>query len=223
MSHDIITAAAKGRDWVDYWTLAFIGASAVVLAFYTWYTRRLMKLTSDALDHAQKSSEVALAETQRSNDAVQKSNEISERSLELSRRAWVIATGMDAPTEFFPGDLRVKITLRNSGGVPAVNVVTGSAFAVLPSSVSLDDDPVTYHLGEMFGVVPVRRPAKELAFFPLSEDEARGINSGDLVLYILHRIDYADAFRPDRWSLACWQYSRAVNAWVIAPKHNHAE
>ncbi|HVT19435.1 MAG TPA: hypothetical protein VHQ90_25060 [Thermoanaerobaculia bacterium] len=219
------SAAADCQNSLAFWTFIVTTAGVLILTAYTVAAFWQAILTRRAIREARESREEAAAATLRSNEATEESNRIAERSLELGRRAWVIMTGMVAPTKFNPGEpLRIKTTMRNSGGVPATNVISKLAIAIIPSTAQLPDEPPPTHGEEFFAVVPVGRPVKGLGIFDgLSESEANGIESGRDTLYFVCRIDYTDTFRKPRWSIACWRYAREFDRWVVAAKHNHAE
>lgn len=226
MSHDIFTAAAKGRDWVDYWTLAFIGASAFVLALYTYYTRRLMKATDAALKHAQESSEKALTETRKSNKATKKSNKIAKRTLELGKRAWLVAELNPVFSEplgnWAPWFQHYQIKVTNVGGSPATNVEVWCSFdrwdAMQPTDEVPDDiTPKNNHLlgkGSVIG-------AGMWHHWILSGEY--GGDPKTLETYYC-KITYLDFFNQPRETVACWQHRQSaipVEWWTTASsKHN---
>lgn len=45
MGNDIMVNAAASRDWFDVLTLIIAISGFIVLAFYTWYTKRMMEAT----------------------------------------------------------------------------------------------------------------------------------------------------------------------------------
>jgi hypothetical protein len=237
-------AATKenGKPATDWWLVVFTGA-LVVVAVLQWFAMRQQAAAGhqqsgymrDSLGETRRAADAAAAgaaaaklaaeAAKTSAEAAQESNKIAEQSVELANRAWVIMTGADAPTKFTPGEpWRIKTTMRNSGGVPATNVVAKHAYAVIPSDAPLSDEEPAAYGEEFFAVVPVGRPAKGVAIFPgLSEQEVNGIENGDSALFFFCRIDYTDTFKKPRWSIACMRYDLQIGDWVVAQKHNHAE
>jgi hypothetical protein len=219
----IITAAQHGWGWSD--SLALVSALAAlvgvfILAKYTRYTKRLMELTEEALHEARNNNQAALAQTLESNKKTAESNQIARDSIEQGRRAWVAAVAFDAPAEFFPGKLRVKITLANSGGVPGINLRTRLALAVMSSKDFLEETPIVYEAEEVHSFITTSRPIIEILHFDLSKDDIRRVMNGEESLYIIHHLEYADLFNKPRWSMACWQYNHIAKDWVVAPKYN---
>jgi hypothetical protein len=110
-------------------------AGAVILWFYTIYTKRytnytkeLVRLTGEALKAAQEGSEAALAETRRSNDATEESNRLTKERLEETRRMFEIsqrARLVIESHEFTYTDgvpTGGSYTVRNSGNLTATDV-----------------------------------------------------------------------------------------------------
>jgi hypothetical protein len=104
------------HPWLDYLNPALTLLGLVVLCFYTWYTKCQVKLTEEALAESRTSSEAALAETRKSNEATKNSNEIAKRSLILGRRAWLI---LEIENDFSDPESWFTITIKNIGAVPA--------------------------------------------------------------------------------------------------------
>jgi hypothetical protein len=171
----------------------------------------------------------ALKETQRSNEATEESNRIAKRSLELGRRAWLVASEINAPTVFIPDQpWTVRMSVENCGGVPATSVISQVHCLVIPADSPLPDElQLTAIPPTGIAIVAPGHPRSLTTDLPgLQSDDVEAFKSGAVTLYIYCRLHYKDVLidSPERrQASACWRLLRAPDRWAIAEKHNTAD
>lgn len=102
MNHDIVIAASQhGWAWSDLWSLISAlsaVAGVLILAWYTYYTRKLLESSQESLEHARASGEVAA-------------------------RPWILALTIDGPKQVVHTTetiLSVYFKFKNTGVTPAI-------------------------------------------------------------------------------------------------------
>lgn len=207
-----VDAVQSSRDWVDYATLACTALGVVVVAWYTFITRRQAKLTASALE-----------QTKRSNDATEESNRIAEKGLELGNRAWMVAIDIE-PYALAAGPERsLWVKIENLGRIPAAGVIL-RGFCGIQTSL---DAPVgltpTENVGSQATVGPGRGVQSRIQLGAITEQIAAHIQCGQFPLLAYCEIEYSDWFQRPRKTVACWRYDPASGDWTAAPKYNRVE
>jgi hypothetical protein len=209
-----------GRDWIDYTTLICTTLGVIVVAWYTFIARKQARLT-----------EMAFAETRRSNEATGKSNAIAEKSLELGRRAWLVIAGMNPPFSGAPGELATSsVLLENIGGVPAIVIRYGWELVAgdLPERLDLSPERTSRGGAIIFGdkkelLESTRRlTPKEYSIIA----NEKGADEKDH-LYLYWVIEYSDCFEKIRSTAKCWRHQNVppMENWVetAEPQCNRLE
>lgn len=205
MSGDIFVGAANGaRDALDYWTLGATIAGVVILAIYTAATLWQAKLTN-----------AVLAETRRSNEAIQKSNEIAAESNRMQReaiiettRARVVMTSGPYNAPLTAGESQVVFNIKNMGLGCASNLVIKTGYGIF--SAPLKDcsrlKAETIFLSRAkFG--SGANAALRCHFEPLTEEDVSDLNARRRWLYALAVLTYEDGTGSERITRVCVCYS----------------
>ncbi len=141
----------------------------------------------------------ALAETRAS-------NEIAARALELGRRAWLIATNVEAIYPMGHLGHTIGITIENQGGgSPATDIRIQTA-AEFFSATGVPED-VTWNWREkVSGAVVGNGDAIAVTAHlrPLNREEIDGAVRGTALIVVRCKIDYRDTFERQRSTSACW-------------------
>jgi hypothetical protein len=195
----------RGYNWIkhDDNDKAVVAAFTVVLALSTiglWLaTNRLWAAGEKQSREMQRSIEAAEAMSKEA----RKANDIAEKSFLFGSRAWVGVVAAD-PGKFEIGKpLEVLVEIRNTGHSPALQARGRFKGAFLRKGETPGDLATT----EIDSTVTVLMPNSSFHYYPFSDQAAltpqtlESIFSGEILIWIVGRVEYKDASGQPRYSI----------------------
>jgi hypothetical protein len=160
-----------------------------------------------------------IAETQRSNTAVEKSNEIAERSLKIGNRAWLCVSKLLVESPGDPNDRPIfHITISNVGRVPALGVNVFCETGLGGNGVPDEMEP---ECGTSAQNVVIGPGAEIEISHPGGAPANWSPRDGSLLTWFcLIRISYRDLFKERRNTMSAWEKDSKSGQWNLADRHN---
>ena len=214
-SKDQSVPEAAQSNWTQsekyHFCLEVILAVIGLIALYVYYFQ---------LEEMRKSTNAATRAAKAAEDSITLTREMSR----LDQRAWVAPIAFEGIPEAGK-PLTVNVEYKNSGKTFARNLqISFFAHTVAkgkePNFDRVNDEPK----GERSTVLlsPGAESASPRVFQPITKDEMKRINSGDLEFFIYGKMTYLDVFDFPHWTTFCARYNKN-GYYTLYHKHNEAD
>jgi hypothetical protein len=189
--------------------------------------RQAAKAAADAIE-SDKQTRAALDLASRNAASVERTATAAERSLVLARenahreqRPWVVVEsmnyqGLDAPLQI------VGVVLNNVGRTPAIKVGVRKAFAIGAGEVPDQPLDLTSRMQWQATIGPGVSVTAAVTIEKLSAEQLTAVKSGTTKMYVLGRVEYAEALERDEahYTNFCAFYVVEINKWRSCTKYN---
>jgi hypothetical protein len=195
----------RGYNWIkhDDNDKAVVGAFTVVLALSTiglWLATNKLWAAGEKQSREMRRSIEAFEVMSRE---AKKANDISKKSVLFANRAWVGTVGAEAKKFEIGKPIDVLVRIKNTGHSPALQVRGGFNAALLKKGEA-PDDPATTKIDT---AATVLMPNGSFHYYPfsdyapLTQQELESILAGEIVIWIVGRVEYNDANAQPHYSI----------------------
>lgn len=219
--HDCQAEKPKKLPWHEKGRNLATIVAVVVASIALCLNQEALRLSRDGLDEARKA------------------NEVTARNFQRTERPWVGVTAVDWPpgttslaTLPDMGPLPFKVTYRNLGRSPALNVIVYTEVTAAKTVEQFIADPRFVAIKGPPATLPVLGPGSDNAGFPYTEAGFNWVwrgafQRGAIELIVFGFIEYADQFRDTeglRGTLFCYVYKvdEPFPGFRLCPGHNLA-
>jgi hypothetical protein len=211
MQHDIIvnTAAQHGRDW---WDILGLTVNAITLGFLIRYTHH----AKHQRQAAEKANMLTCESVEQSKQQSRDTLALAMTTLEHGHRAWLTVSLKEDSLKVTSGTKLLEFTINNAGGVPAIDVKSGSVYCVKARVSPKNLDTSSVRLTEE-AYIGGGESAPHFVRIELSGDDVTVIRDETKTLWVYLEIKYSDCYLKPRATTFCWRYFAGFDRWISEP------